>query len=318
MNRTDIHRPSAPEFDPEGYTLLGVYDLEVDPMKGGQRHLFAAEVNRQVEQGRTFGGAPYGINKCSHCGTGIRYAALMLHAATRTLLCIGETCLDNRFSGTKADFDALRKNAAALRERWREQTRFEALCEEHPELAYASYATNISLAGAEHYEDASDGGRYAKRGTRFGERARCSKPLEILDDIASKARRYGQVSPKQLELVSRLLDRVAEAEGRMVVREAERAAEEAAATPAPTGRATVRGTVLKAEYRPNPYGPSGSIKAVVKTDEGWKTWMTLPKALEPGGDEAGRRLEFTATFEPSADDELFAFAKRPSKAAWLD
>src|SRR6202012_4048526 len=55
--------------------------------------------------------------QCQHCGARLRYAALLKHEATKEILWVGETCLDNRFSGmTKAQFDHLRKTAMLARE----------------------------------------------------------------------------------------------------------------------------------------------------------------------------------------------------------
>ena len=105
------------------------------------------------------------------------------------------------------------------------------------------------------------------------------------------------------------------------------AQEKEAAATVPIGRHTVVGSVIKTEYRENRYGTT--LKMLVKSDEGFKLWGTVPSALEvveetkgENGDswteqrglERGDRIQFTATLEPSADDPKFGFYKRPTKA----
>ncbi|QZE10320.1 hypothetical protein SEA_LUNA18_32 [Microbacterium phage Luna18] len=130
---------------------------------------------------------------------------------------------------------------------------------------------------------------------------------------------------------------------RVAERRAERATE-AAAHPAPTGRAVVTGEIVSAKAVEGDYGTT--YKILVKDDQGFKVWCSLPKAQvdqafdewhaehpehytwgpdcwllgADGTDEQGvkgRRITFTATLEPSRDDKSFAFGKRPTKGAWL-
>lgn len=121
-------------------------------------------------------------------------------------------------------------------------------------------------------------------------------------------------------------------------------AAEAAATPAPSGRVAVTGEIVSAKAVEGDYGTS--YKILVKDDQGFKVWVSLPKAQADqafdewyaahpeeftygpdcwflgtdGTDETGvkgRRITFTATLEPSRDDVSFAFGSRPTKGAWL-
>lgn len=120
---------------------------------------------------------------------------------------------------------------------------------------------------------------------------------------------------------------------------------EAAATPAPAGRVVVTGVIASGKVVESDFGVAH--KVLVKDDAGHKVWCTLPKALADiaidefteahpesytwgpscwflgadGRDDMkgviGRRLTFTATLSPSADDVAFAFGSRPGKASWL-
>lgn len=131
----------------------------------------------------------------------------------------------------------------------------------------------------------------------------------------------------------------------------DRRAEEASkAVPAPSGRVEVVGTVMSTRVVEGDYGISWKI--LVLTDAGYKVWGTLPRAQadiladefcdwmekkgysyysyggsvfftgSENGDldwkgAKGRRIKFTATLSPSADDPSFAFYSRPTKGEWL-
>jgi hypothetical protein len=124
-------------------------------------------------------------------------------------------------------------------------------------------------------------------------------------------------------------------------------AAEAASHPAPTGRVAVTGEILSTRVVEGAYGTA--YKVLVKDDEGFKVWCSLPaKQAEEARDAfwsanyedrfsiggivwfsgssnepehyagvKGRRITFTATLEPSKDDVAFAFGSRPTKGAWL-
>ncbi|AXH70583.1 hypothetical protein SEA_ANDROMEDAS_30 [Microbacterium phage Andromedas] len=125
-----------------------------------------------------------------------------------------------------------------------------------------------------------------------------------------------------------LTDNMVAAVRKMVTIQDERDAE-AQAHPAPSGRVVVTGKVASTKVVESDYGVA--YKILVKDDQGFKVWCSLPKAQadqaveEYTGDEyegwmdglKGRRITFTATLEPSRDDVSFAFGKRPTKGAWL-
>lgn len=93
---------------------------------------------------------------------------------------------------------------------------------------------------------------------------------------------------------------------------------EAAAHPAPSGRVAVTGEITSTKVVDGDYGTT--YKMLVKSDEGFKVWCSIPAALleTTTPEEAkGRRITFTATLQPTQDDPSFAFGSRPSKGAWL-
>lgn len=125
-------------------------------------------------------------------------------------------------------------------------------------------------------------------------------------------------------------------------------AAEAAAHPAPTGRLVVTGEVVSTKIVDGDYGTA--YKIMVKDDQGFRVWVSIPKAqadeayeawldqIEANGSSVhdfgsgvwfvgtndgvytgvkGKRITFTATLEPSKDDVSFAFGSRPTKGSWI-
>ena len=77
------------------------------------------------------------------------------------------------------------------------------------------------------------------------------------------------------------------------VEEAKRQAVLEAAEPCPTGKVEING--------------------IVQDDRGFKVWGSVPSKLE---NVKGRSVSFSATVQPSEDDEKFGFFKRPTKATF--
>jgi hypothetical protein len=274
MTRTDRHRPSAPEFDPEDYEFSGVVH-NASPDSVYTNDSFRRTRNALLAQGYTFSGVHGGIGQCDHCGARLRYSALMIHIPTRTLLYVGETCLDNRFEAmTKAEFDRARREAQLDRERQARKTRFAELCAEHQDLAWATYASNIAVVTDE-------------TGTRWAERYGKDWAVSVLLDIARKAYQYGSPSEKQLNFVSKLVRELEGAEADAVKREQERAAELAARPNAAIGevgeRRVFEGTVRWSKQYEGDYGTTTVM--VIDTPEGTVKWKAS-KALEFEKNEA--------------------------------
>jgi len=134
---------------------------------------------------------------------------------------------------------------------------------------------------------------------------------------------WGHLTEKQEAAVRKIMaDRKERAEKRAAEREAERAA----AADCPEGRITLTGVVISTDLRENAFGETW--KMLFKSDDGFKLWGTIPSSLfnwddedwrnRVGGDQMpGKRVTFTATVTPSADDEKFGFFKRPTKSEWV-
>lgn len=322
QGRTDIHRPSSPDFDPEAYDCLGVWDNNPEwPNPEATRRRLDI-VNGLIAEGYRCGS--HGMGQCGHCGAYIRYAALMAREDVKEWIWVGETCLDGRFEMIKTEFDQARKQGKLDRERMLVKAAWEALCDANPSFAYATYADDIALTlraqahdlgldTAKLYGDA----HLSASGVNWG--------LDTMHDIARKARRYGSASPKQVALVHRILDEV---EGKWAAYvEGALAKKENPPTPVPTGRVVVEGTILSLKYVDGYFEGQSVCKMLVQADAGWRVYGTQPAAFglsshydeeldyyvsDPGA-EVGDRVRFTATIKRSEGDADFAFYSRPAK-----
>jgi hypothetical protein len=275
--RTDVHSPT--NLVTEHYEFGYAYDSQ------GPRNPRALQA--LLDQGYRFGQV-HGGETCDHCGARLRYVAVLLHTPTRTLIKVGEQCLDNRFSLATAEFQSLRKAATLNRERTTRAAKVAALVDANPVLAWLTYP--------QAWEDSNDAG--------------------TLSDMAYKMERYADLSERQVAYVASMLDRYTRYCDTVAARKAadDAAKADGSMTPAPTGRVVVTGTVVKTAWKDNGFG--GAWKMTVKADGGYRVYGTVPAALD--GVEAGARVEFTATLEQAADDQYMAWAKRPSKARVLE
>jgi len=304
--RTDIHRPSTPDFDPEAYNYIGVIDLnpfEVSDSDGrvevviDETDIDFDEVENLIKRGYQ-PAAHYGMdyeitsdtivdriyedmNNCGHCGSRLRFAAVMAHEQSMEFIVVGQDCLTNRFNEmSAADFKALRDAAKKAAQESKKAEQRAALIAEHPELAGAAESGN-----------------------------------SFIQDVMRKFYRYGDLSDRQIAAVKTALVRDAE----RAEREAVWATEAELADDAPTGKVTVTGEILSLKSQETMFG--STLKMIVKTEAGWKLWVTVPSSIMGTNDAAneisyltGKTVTLTATVTPSDRDPKFAFGKRPSKA----
>lgn len=277
--RTDIHRPSAVEFDPAAYECAGVFDLH--PEEGDHRRRSSA-VSSLTGRGYRFA-SHQGIGQCGHCGARIRYAALLTHEASRELIYVGEICLGSRLESlTKVEFQALREFARLNRERSSRRERIAALCEANPGLAEVTYAPVCPWVGG------------------------------FVADVAGRLQRDGVLSDRQVAAVIAAFQRDAAREEARLEREAARCS---TAVPAPSGRVEVVGAVYATRVT---YGAWGrQEKFGVRHADGWRVWCTIPSDLaDVVADVAelrSREVAFTATLVPKVEDPTFAFGSRPAR-----
>lgn len=295
MVRTDIHRPSAEGFDPEQYRLLGVYDLH--PRYGSESRV--ETINEQIAAGHRFADHQK-VSHCGHCGVRIRYAALLLHSSGE-MIYVGETCLDGRFSGTRAEFRAMRDAAKAARDRETRLERFER-----------------NLIDA-----VSRDGRLEVLGH---EPAVLNLPGNV-SDFAFSVRGALFRSPltdRQVSALAEAIDRAYGQAEREAEREAARAKERAASIPVPQGSQFVSGTIRSTKTVPNDHSYYGGDipKMFVRDERGFTVYGTVPESLFRlhGGtlrELRGCEVSFRANLIRSSDDETFGFFKRPTQMVLL-
>lgn len=276
--RTDSHSPK--NLVTEDYNYVAVLDLHPDDkptpaMVAYRRRMMDLLISSPAVRN---------IGQCDHCGARIRYTAILRHLPTGEHIHVGETCLDNRFERSTADFQAMRKQAELDRAEHRIKTAVAAFVAANPDLAFMT----------------------------SWETTREASTNDFVIDVAGKLRKYGELSERQVAAVRAALVRDAEWAAKKAVVQAAKDAAEAAnpAQPVPTGRIVLTGEVLTTKYVDSQFG--STLKMLVKEDRGFKVWGTVPNSLDV---ERGDRVAFTATVEPSKDDATFGFFTRPSKAS---
>ena len=298
--RTDIHRPSAENFDPQAYELFGVFQLSklvkiIDSVEFvppsiwiEHSHMepspFAIETEALESHGwstdiitNANGNERDSVHahQCAHCGQRLKYGALMTNDSEKSLIVIGEDCLDNRFDNVTAfDFKQLREEAKAKAAATRSMERKNTALKENPGLAAGYDSTN-----------------------------------SFVQDVMRRFDRKGEITERQLAAVLKTIERDAE----RAEREAVWATEAETAADAPMGKVTVTGEILSVKSQETMYG--STLKMVVKTEAGWKLWVTVPNSIMGTNQMlTGKTVTLTATVTPSDDDPKFAFGKRPTKA----
>lgn len=290
--RTDIHRPSAEEFNPEAYRLSGTFDLF--PMADGCEGYAAVEMKRRLEtiahykaQGFRFAEHNTAIGKCGHCGAHMRYAGLMIHPESREMIWVGETCLGTTFESTRAEFRALRAETAAHRAKAREvgarNLRFQEIAQKEPVLTV--------------WQDEEDWFRVE----RFYP--------EFVRDIYSKAVKY-PLSDRQISAAAKAIVQAGQRRA-----EVAKGLEQGTIQPAPSGRTLIKGEIVGLKAFRDIRGDLGT-KLIIQDERGFKVYVTCPTDLQKRA-ERGLRIELTATLTPSDDDPAFGFGSRPTKAKLL-
>ncbi len=169
--RTDIHRPLA--LVPEDYLEAGWYDL------GGAEEPPQMRLSDAVHRDFSLWGGVYTdeLWRCDHCGARLRYGCELVHRPSGSHIHVGETCLNNRFSRSTAEFQRLRRTAALDRQAQRllqASLRFRA---DHPEVAWA----DLDACGN-----------------------------AFIADVLRKLRQYGDISARQLEAIQTAYERDAQ------------------------------------------------------------------------------------------------------------
>lgn len=283
--RTDIHRPSAPEFDPEAYTCLGTFELGRVGAKARTIALAAATAD-----GHTFAPSQRG-RQCGHCGAHLTYAALMLHR-NGDLIWVGETCLDGRFAGTRADFDRLRQDSKAVRE-----------------------AEKRAALFVVHLVDAVTRSPVLEV---LGNTDAMANELAYSLEFASSVREQLHRKPASEKQVTALAAAIEKDRAHQAARAEE---ETGPRIPVPVGQQDVAGVVQSVKPAPGySYDSPDVMKMLVVDERGFRVYGTIPASLlrmaEGATNLVGRIVEFSAVLKASnGDDESFGFFSQPKDPA---
>ncbi|GAA3634667.1 hypothetical protein [Microlunatus ginsengisoli] len=271
-------------LDPSKVVHQETIDLTpVDDFGGGTRALAANWdlwddwAEEAVERGR---------GRCTMCGQHLTFVHVMHHEDFGTFT-VGTDCAES--IGIAADLGTkvsrLRADRKARAENLKRATQLERFCADDTEFAEAA-------TGADPDDETFD---------------------PLIADIVDSVRRRGTPTPAQRDAVVKAAARGRERRARLA------AEAELPKIAVPEGRQAVTGEVLATRIEPNRFAYSGDVvKMLVRDDRGFKLWMTAPAALlGHDGGLKGRRVTFTATLEPSADDQHFGYGKRPTRAELL-
>ena len=216
-------------------------------------------INPELHEAATF--APFKF-RCDCCGsTRLKHACTVVHKPTSVGYYVGRDCATKLMNMADGAFS---KMSVALAERGECKRRFASWITRNPQ-----HAEIVAWAGASDHR--------------------------IARDLVYRLRQYGSLSEKQVELIYKIKNQIAE--------EAIATANEPTpTTPAPSGRVKVSGTVLATKVIEGRYG--NTRKALIQLTDFNKVWVTCHE-------NKGDAVTFTAMFTVSATDNHFAFGSRP-------
>lgn len=285
--RTDIHRPSA--ISPEDYEYVAQEVHRIEGMMDIAIVLQNRETinNHMKRTGGTYSGHTHGGN-CMVCGSANAiYTVLFYHAKTNSYVRMGQDCAIKCECGSAEDFRNFREHVKAAMACKAGKAKAQLILAE----AGLSKAWDIYLD---------------PRPTGIKE----SEPIPFEEfttvDIVGKLVQYGSLSDNQFSFLKKLVGRI----DTRAERKAKQEAENAAAKPIPgEGRYEIVGTVISVKFQESDFGTT--LKMLVKHEDGWKVWGTVPSILEVN---KGDVVKFKATVQLSKDDPKFGFFKRPACA----
>lgn len=295
------HSASNPDFDPQDYSLRGIFVLNGTGLSPAERSRHGEVVKALKAEGFEFA-FHQEEGKCGHCGQRIAYAALLTSQRLREMIYVGETCLHERFrSGlTKRQFHARRKEAAAHRERIRIPARIEALAAEHPGLAELTYPEALR------------------------------NHSNFVNDIAARFTSTGRLSERQIEAVLKAIATQTAHHAKIEAKEIEqaRALGRGDIMLAPSGENLVEGEIKKVYWSSVHAGWNNVVETLrmrVDDERGFSVLGTVPSKVRRAAEQRaadnncsvedvllGRTIVFKANLKPFED--FRAYASRPTQA----
>lgn len=312
MARKDIHRPAA--IEPADYVFVAFDHLPGSSGDLGEA-LFMQEQRKykrahMARTGGTYSGHEHG-GLCHICGSvNAIYSATFYHEKSNSYIRTGLDCADKLEC---EGIEAFRKNVKKAKEAAAGKRKAKETLEKLGlGKAWELYEANDAKrkAHAEAYKEWQNAGGDEDSAPKYPE---SSRDEDTALDIVSRLIKWGNISDKAASFLGTLLDRIDRAPEIAAEKAAAKALEMANAKPVPAveGRVLVKGEVLTVREQEGFYGPQ--IKMLVKAEDGWKVWGTVPSAIA-GEVEKGSVVEFNAALKASDDDKFFGFFSRPAKA----
>lgn len=275
--RTDVHSPK--NIIMEDYEFVACFDTG---LIGYLSSSYDIEIAQKVSETNI----DRGMGQCHHCGSRMRYTAVVEHVPTGDYIAIGETCLDNRFSLATNEFQKMRKAAALEAGKHKIKKAIDAFVIAHPALSFLDARRNEQAPVA-------------------------SEDNNFLQSLGHQLNRNGSLTERQIDAAHATLAKDAERAAQKAARDTAEASKPAAG-PVPTGRVVVRGVVVGLKHTETQWGDT--YKMMVELGNGSKVYVSVPAAIDPEREDC---VEFTCTITASDGDSTFGFGKRPSKATVL-
>lgn len=280
IERTDCHCPSR--LVPDDYEYVA---QEVTKIEGLGDCIYIQEQRAIIRAHMARTGGTYSRHEhggtCGVCGSvNAIYTVLFYHARTNSYVRTGQECAELIDRAAGMGLTRLRAIVKDAREAQAGIKKAKAL------LADAGLSAAWDI--------------YAVAGEVKREEG-------IIRDIVGRIVKWGNMSDAQRGFMGNLMRAIAE----RPAREAARLAEAEAAAPCPTGKVRIVGVVLSVREESSGFGyrPKTVFKMLVKADEGFKVWGSIPSGATWG---KGDRVDFTATVTPKDGDPKFGFFKRPT------
>lgn len=277
MTRTDIHRPAV--IVPAEYDYVAIKTMRIEDL--GDAAFLKIERERLAKHkektGADFSQHSHG-GSCHVCGAHAMYLAVFYHKPTNVYICTGFDCAE-KMEWDSGLGEAFRKKVRDVREAAKGKKKAQAVLSD----AGLSQVWEI-------YVDPNSPDKFEEN---------------TISDIVGKLVKWGSVSPKQIEFLRKLVQKVTD----RPALEAKRQEEWLDANPVPLTdkRIRIEGEVTSLFYDEE-WGRSNMI---VKTIWGWVAKGTRPSGLEV---QKGDKVEFLATVKPSKNNEKFGYFSRPTQA----
>jgi len=290
--RDDEHRPSL--LDPADYEYVAAFYQGDSVWMARAYRESMEEYEEALEQFEVFNGNHARKGTCDHCGAAFNHGVLFYHLPSTELVHVGHICAANTV-GLPDKAAKARKDAERKAEFYKEQ-------HERHEQGKAWRDENGDLV--EWLENLPDGAH------------------GFLVDMRLNVERYGSLTRNQTTATRNWKQRdeqKAERKAEEDKRRAERFGENIPALEA--GRYTMAGTILNVKWQHGDFGTQ--LKMLVELENGNKVWGTCPSNIvgfftDEVDSLKGKKIVFTATVKPKADDEHFGYFSRPAGAKLAD